>query len=477
MKNKTYIRIAVMIAAICFAAGITGCGSDKEKADANVQTDTQEEYYEDEYSDEDSDQYDEDTYDTEDGEESHEYIMESDTIGITYDLPEEYNNTTGLLEYGDTDFTGYGKIFFAEMDYVGISREDYYNGNGNGISDEEFADHLVPLFKVIAVYTNTKEADLIEAINALFGDDIKEDDLNQLAENDDFRFFEYTGFDTSNYKNLDSEYKAEYDKLFALKDEVLKNASYSRPPTAADPDDDDKVSFTAVDFDGDTITSDKIFSQHEITMVNIWATWCGNCTGELAELEEINTRIAAKDCAIVGLCGDAVDDDSLNNAKALLSSNGVTYLNIRPFDDWYDEFDIEGCWPTSFFVDRNGKIIGKPVVGAEVDTYEKHIDELLKGGEVAQQPRTNTYENSDNVYRIRVVDEDLQAVEGAMVQLCTDEACKMGMTGSDGTVTFDDPPAVYEVHVRKVPQGYKEHTTTYKTEDHYCDMVIVIEKE
>ena len=86
-------------------------------------------------------------------------------------------------------------------------------------------------------------------------------------------------------------------------------------------------------------------------------------------------------------------------------------------------------------------------------------------------------EKSGKMYRIRVVDESMDPVEGAMVQFCSDETCKMGMTDNDGIATFSDPPGEYEVHVQKLPEGYKKHTTAYKTEKQYSDMVIVVERE
>ena len=63
-----------------------------------------------------------------------------------------------------------------------------------------------------------------------------------------------------------------------------------------------------------------------------------------------------------------------------------------------------------------------------------------------------------------------------MVQFCTDDNCKMGVTGSDGIATFDNPPGVYEVHVLKVPDGYKEDTSLYRTDDQHSDMVIILER-
>ena len=71
----------------------------------------------------------------------------------------------------------------------------------------------------------------------------------------------------------------------------------------------------------------------------------------------------------------------------------------------------------------------------------------------------------------------MDPVEGAMVQFCSDTACKMAVTGSDGSVSFDDPPGLYEIHVRQVPEGYEEDKGTYMTEDHYDELVIMVNKE
>ena len=84
---------------------------------------------------------------------------------------------------------------------------------------------------------------------------------------------------------------------------------------------------------------------------------------------------------------------------------------------------------------------------------------------------------SNDHYTIKVVDEASDPVSGATVQFCSDDKCKMAKTGSDGTVMFDDPEGVYTVHILKVPKGYKNNDSEYKTDDHYSDMVIVVEKE
>ncbi len=141
-----------------------------------------------------------------------------------------------------------------------------------------------------------------------------------------------------------------------------------------------KISFTTTDIDGNKITSDELFSKHEVTMINIWATWCGPCINELPDLNELNKSLEKKDCAIVGLVGDGEDEDSVEEAKQILKDCGVEYTNILPWDGAIEkDFVVDEGWPTSFFVDRDGNIVGEPVVGADPEAYEETIEEILNG--------------------------------------------------------------------------------------------------
>lgn len=82
-----------------------------------------------------------------------------------------------------------------------------------------------------------------------------------------------------------------------------------------------------------------------------------------------------------------------------------------------------------------------------------------------------------DAYTIHVVDEDDNPIEGVTVQFCTGDFCKMVVTDDNGEVSFDDPEGEYEIHILKSPEGYKEDSTLYVTEDHYSDMTITLEKE
>ena len=142
------------------------------------------------------------------------------------------------------------------------------------------------------------------------------------------------------------------------------------------------VSFETTDLEGNPVSSADIFSQHKLTMVNVWGTFCGPCIGEMPDLEVLNGRLAEKDCAIIGLVCDVRgpnDTDTIEAAKEIVAETGVTYLNLLPFSEMNRVFPAMYI-PTTYFVDENGQIVGEEAVGARgADDYEALVDELLEG--------------------------------------------------------------------------------------------------
>lgn len=135
--------------------------------------------------------------------------------------------------------------------------------------------------------------------------------------------------------------------------------------------------FETVDVNGAPVKTLDIFKENEITMVNIWASWCGPCVGEIPELEEMNGRLKEKNCAIIGVLTDGDDPQGLKDGLAIMQENGVTYTNIVYTQEMDDLLHVQAV-PTTIFVDREGKILGKPILGAAVNQYKPVIDAFLK---------------------------------------------------------------------------------------------------
>ena len=139
--------------------------------------------------------------------------------------------------------------------------------------------------------------------------------------------------------------------------------------------------FTGKDLDGNDVDS-SIFSQNAVTVVNFWFTTCNPCVGELADLEALNKDLAAKGGAVVGINSFTLDGDktAIAEAKDILAKKGVTYSNL-----WFASDSEAGkftaglySFPTTYVVDKNGNIVGQPIVGGiTAPDQAKKLNELI----------------------------------------------------------------------------------------------------
>ena len=159
--------------------------------------------------------------------------------------------------------------------------------------------------------------------------------------------------------------------------------------TSTPPDDGSMQKFPAFegkDLDGNTVKSDELFSGNTVTVVNFWFTTCNPCVGELAELDALNKELAEKGGSLIGVNTFTLDGDeaAISEAKDVLAKKGATYQNV------YFNSDGEAgkfttnifAYPTTYVVDRNGNIVGEPIVGAiteknQAEKLQKLIDQAL----------------------------------------------------------------------------------------------------
>ena len=144
--------------------------------------------------------------------------------------------------------------------------------------------------------------------------------------------------------------------------------------------------FEGKDLDGNTVKSDELFSGNAVTVVNFWFTTCNPCVGELSELDALNKELAKKGGALIGVNTFTLDGDkaAIADAKDVLAKKGATYQNIY-FGSGGDvgKF-VENvfAYPTTYVVDRNGNIVGEPIVGAvtgktQAEALQAQIDKAL----------------------------------------------------------------------------------------------------
>ena len=279
----------------------------------------------------------------------------------------------------------------------------------------------------------------------------------------------------------EAEYTEEFNTLQNALPDVLAGAEYYAPPIFGAEMVGQTASFETTDTEGNPVSSKDLFAQHEITMVNCWASWCGPCVGELAELVETNKRLAESDCAIIGILTDGDDEEALKVGMQHMEENGVDYPVLIPNDDVRASFNVR-AYPTTYFVNREGVILCAPMEGAPADLsapneYEKIIASLLAGEEVSMPEKEEPVSaNSDGVYRVIVRDADSNPIEGVMVQFCDDKTCMMAKTDADGVASYEVPEGSYTVHILKVPEGYVKTNDEFKPLETYSDVFVVLEK-
>ena len=144
--------------------------------------------------------------------------------------------------------------------------------------------------------------------------------------------------------------------------------------------------FDGKDLAGNEVKSSTLFGENTVTVVNFWFTTCSPCVGELAELEALNKQLAEKGGTVVGINSFTLDGDktAIAEAKDILTKKGVSYKNI-----WFDSKSEAGeftsglySYPTTYVVDKNGNIVGEPIVGAitgqkQAQTLQKLIDQAI----------------------------------------------------------------------------------------------------
>ncbi len=144
--------------------------------------------------------------------------------------------------------------------------------------------------------------------------------------------------------------------------------------------------FSMEDIEGNIYTQE-MFADYDLTMVNVFATWCSPCIREMPDLERLRNDMASQGVNVTGIVLDAVtdsgsiDEDAVENAKLLAEKAGVTYPFLIP-----DEGQLNGrlsginAVPETFFVDREGNITGETYIGShELEDWKAIVEEELKG--------------------------------------------------------------------------------------------------
>jgi len=148
-------------------------------------------------------------------------------------------------------------------------------------------------------------------------------------------------------------------------------SSQSTPPVPQAESPDDSVQFMTYSIYGDLIDQE-LFSQADITMINVWGTYCSPCIREMPDLGDLNREYADKGFQIAGIVIDGYHQDEekfkeqIGLARAIVDYTKADYQHMLPISMELNEAYLSNIQvvPTTFFVDSKGRLIGKEVTGS-----------------------------------------------------------------------------------------------------------------
>lgn len=366
---------AILAGTLCLS-GLGGCSSSGQKQDTGKETvqDTEENDLEDE------DSNDEDLQKVPDMYKPSDLVMESEDqyeypyLGLNFTVPQSLldamdNKEVAMLNEAmgrdDDSQIDYGFFSWSIMTKEQLNAE--VESQGTGYYD--WADGLERI-GVLGVYHSGQ----LENLDKL----TKCSEHKEIGKSEDG---EYTYYISTNpdadpaLTEAVGQIKAEITEMMPLED--AENSS------------SDVVNlgeFTVQDINGQSYTQD-MFKDYELTMINVFATWCSPCINEIPDLQKLSEEMAGEGVAVAGIVMDASDgfgnavDETVEKAKVLAERTKAAYPFLIP-DAGNLNGRLEGidAVPETFFVDKNGTIVGQTYTGSRsLDEWKSIVQETLNG--------------------------------------------------------------------------------------------------
>ena len=251
----------------------------------------------------------------------------------------------------------------AEVDKMGTAYDDWYNSLAKvgaiGIYDED----------------SEKELDKITGCT----------EHKEIGSSSDGKYKYYL----STNKDADESLKKEVEKIDVTLTEMTpfqQLSAFDQPQETSNAGDSTTVGkFETKGVDGKDYT-EKVFSDYDLTLVNIFTTWCSPCVNEIPELEKLYEEMKEKGVGVVGVVLDTVGDDAKQNedtvkkAGVLQEKTKASYPFLVP-DSTMMNGRLNGisAFPETFFVDKEGNIVGETYSGSHsLDEWKEIVEKELE---------------------------------------------------------------------------------------------------
>lgn len=251
----------------------------------------------------------------------------------------------------------------AEVDKLGTAYDDWCNS--------------LAKIGVIGIYDEDSEKELDKITGCT--------EHKEIGSSSDGKYKYYL----STNKDADESLKKEVEEIDVTLTDMTpfqQLSAFDQPQDTSNTGDSTTVGkFETKGIDGKDYT-EKVFSDYDLTLVNIFTTWCSPCVNEIPELEKLYEEMKEKGVGVVGVVLDTVGDDgkqddaTVKKAGVLQKKTKASYPFLIP-DSTMMNGRLNGisAFPETFFVDKNGNIVGETYSGSHsLDEWKEIVEKELE---------------------------------------------------------------------------------------------------
>ena len=302
-------------------------------------------------------------------------------LGLTMKLPEELlkqikEQTIAMITNegwnDNADAIKYAYISWSEM----TEEQKEAEVDKLGTAYDDWCKSLAKI-GVIGIYDEDSEKELDELTGCT--------EHKEIGSSSDGKYKYYL----STNKDADESLKKEVEKIDVTLTEMTpfqQLSAFDQPQDTSNAGDSTTVGkFETKGVDGKDYT-EKVFSDYDLTLVNIFTTWCSPCVNEIPELEKLYEEMKEKGVGVVGVVLDTVGDDAKQNedtvkkAGVLKEKTKASYPFLVP-DSTMMNGRLNGisAFPETFFVDKEGNIVGETYSGSHsLDEWKEIVEKELE---------------------------------------------------------------------------------------------------
>lgn len=122
----------------------------------------------------------------------------------------------------------------------------------------------------------------------------------------------------------------------------------------------------------------------KVVLLDFWATWCGPCKIEIPWFIELERKHKDKGFAVIGI---SMDEEGWDVVKPFLSRMNVNYRVVIGNDSTAQAYGGIEALPTTFLIDRDGKIAATHVGVTSRNEFDNGVEQLLGIGTASSHGR------------------------------------------------------------------------------------------